>query len=222
MGNRLAELVTDWISMIQHNPHKLQALARVAQEISRLPYRHFQVSVVACPLHRLPNFQAQIPLEIRLFTAADLDMVPQIHRPSEAQLLARRLAVGHKGLGAWHEGQLIAYTWGCSPVDKSLERVYIELEPGDFLSINNYTGPLFRNKGVQTALAVAQFRMYRDLGYTRAIACIVTNNHPSLSVWHKLGSEVIGNIDVIRVGRLRWARHHAYQPQSDPLTPLSY
>jgi GNAT superfamily N-acetyltransferase len=210
------ELTTDWIYLLKNNPDKLQTFKDIVQEVGQLPYRRFQLAVVGRSLTQpLPAIQPRLRLDIRPFEAGDLEAVRQINRPSEAQLCARRLEAGHKGLSAFHEGQLVGYNWGCFEIDMDLERVYIELEPADYFSVDNYTSPFARRKGVQTALLLAQFRLFRDLGCNRAMAYIRTDNLPSLAVWRKLGSKVISYIDFTRLGPWRRAQHQMDHPRVD-------
>jgi GNAT superfamily N-acetyltransferase len=120
------------------------------------------------------------------------------------------MALGHKGLVAIHQGQLAGYAWGCTVVNPKLERVHLKLEPDDVFCMDVYTAPVFRGQGVQTALTLARFRMFRDMGCKRAICNIERKNAPSLSVWQKkFGSLTLGRIDYIRIGT--WHRVRYYQ-----------
>ena len=130
-------------------------------------------------------------------------------RPSEANLCARRLACGHLGLIALHQGQPVGHAWGCAEVDPDLERVQLKLEAGDMLCADVYTLPAFRGQGIQTSLALARLQLFRDLGYRRAITYIEMRNRPSVAVWQrKLGSLEIGQIDFIRLGFWYRVRYH--------------
>lgn len=203
---RLAEFMQDWNYLIQRNGWQ-STLPVIGHEIIRLPYRHLRFAVPACSLLELPDLQPKILLEIREFKLSDLALARQMNRPSEARLYARRLARGQKGLIAFHEGEPAGYAWGCVEMDTTLERAYWELAPGDVFCVDAYTAPAFRGKGVQTALTLARFRCFRDLGYRRAVAFIEIHNHPSLAVWRKFGSQMIGYIDFRRVGPWRWVRY---------------
>ena len=80
-----------------------------------------------------------------------------------------------------------------------------------------YTNPAFRGQGVQTALTLARFRLFRDLGYHRAISYIEVCNAPSLAVWQrKLGSVTIGQIDFLRVGLWRRVRYNLDHAVDEP------
>lgn len=198
---RLAELIEDWKYLIWRDGVK-SALPGVALEIARLPYRHLRFLLLARSLiEPLPDLQPKVALDIRPFTQTDLDLVREIDRPSEARLCARRLENGHTGLLALHENQPAGYAWACLKIDPKLERVHPKLGSGDILCADVYTTPAFRGQGVQTALALARFRLFRDLGYRRAISYIEIHNAPSLAVWQrKLGSLTIGQVDFIRIG----------------------
>jgi GNAT superfamily N-acetyltransferase len=208
--SRLAELVEDWQYLIQRDGMK-SGLLVIRLELATLPYRHLSFHVVARSLTEpLPNFQPKIALELRPFQQADVGLVREIDRPSEARLCAQRLAHGHKGLLALNQGQPVGYAWGCTEVNPALERVHLTLEPGDVLCTDVYTAPSFRGQGVQTALTLARFRMFRDLGYRRAVCYIERRNGPSLAVWQrKLRGQTVGQVDFLRLGawyhvRLNW------------------
>ena len=203
---RLAALTRDWQYFIRRDGVK-SALPAIGLEIARLPYRHLSFLIVARSLSEpLPDLCPRIPLEIRLLGCSDLKLVRQIHRPSEARACARRLERGHTGLLAFYQGQVAGYAWACTEVHPSLERVQLTLAPDDVLCVDAYTAPAFRGKGVQTALALARCRLFRDQGYQRAIAYIERRNAPSLAVWRKLGGQEIGEIEFRRIGPWRLVR----------------
>lgn len=206
---RLADLSKDWNYLIKQQGLGV-TLPQVGQEIISLPYRQLKFYAVARSLlDPLPDLKAKIDLEIRDFEKGDLEFVGQIYRPSEARLFAQRLDRGHQGLMALHQGQPAGFAWGCGEIDPELDRVELKLEPGDMLCVDVYTNPVFRGQGVHTALTIARFKYFRDLGYRRAIAYIETRNGPSLAVWRKFGSEIIGEVDFKRLGPWRWG---AYRP----------
>jgi GNAT superfamily N-acetyltransferase len=198
--SRLAELSEDWKSTLAQNGK--QAVPAVLSEIIKLPYRHLRFSIFAFPLTRpLPDLKPKIPLEIRQFSQADVELVRKIDRPSEARACARRLACGQLGLIAFSQGRPAGYAWGCTEIVEDLERVHIQLLSGDVLCTDAFTAPSFRGKGIQTALALARFQLFQGLGSARAICYIEENNQSSLAVWQKkLNCEMIGRIDFQRIG----------------------
>lgn len=203
---RLAELIQDWGYLIQRDGWT-SAMPEVVQAIVRLPYRRMKFAVMARsllePLPSLP--QPKIALEIRELESSDVNLVRQVDRPSEARACAQRLARGHKGFLACYNGQMVGYAWGCA--EMTLERIHLKLDSGDVLCTDAYTVSAFRGQGVQTALTLARFKLFRDLGYRRVIAYIETCNHPSLAVWWKLGGQVVGYVDFNRIGPWRWVRY---------------
>lgn len=208
--SRLVELMEDWKFLLRRDGFQ-SALTAAILDVARLPYRHLRFIVLARSLvEPFPNFRPKIGLEIRPFEAADLKLVSEIDRPSEARLCARRLERKHYGLTAWYQKQLAGYAWGCSEMSEVTERVIFPLEPGDILCNDAFTSPTFRGQGVQTALALARFRLFGDLGLGRAICYIETRNAPSLAVWQrKLSGHAIGKIDFLRIGpwyRVRYQR----------------
>ncbi len=209
--NRISEFAEDWKYFTERYGLR-SSLPLIVSDIARLPYRHIKFVVMERQLHHpLPDWQSKIQLFIRTFEQADLEYIRLIDRPSEARLCANRLTQGHKGLIAFylddshlddsHPDQPAGYTWGSTDIDTQLERVHPQLYPGDFLCTDSFTSPAFRGKGIQTALTLARFRLFRELGYIRAISYIDVRNSPSLAVWQrKFNSQPIGQIDFMRIG----------------------
>lgn len=219
--HRLAELIEDWQFLIRQDGIR-SSLPTVAREIAWLPYRHLEFVILARSLSEpLPEMQPKILLEIHPFQARHLELVQAIDRPSEARLCKRRLEASQHGLVAFHQGQIAGYAWGCTYIDRELERVHLQLEPGDILCTDVYTSPLLRGKGVQTALTLRRFQLFRELGYRRAICYIEVNNTPSLAVWQrKFSAETVGRINFKRIGP--WYRvHYNYNLTSIEQTDLA-
>lgn len=215
--HRLAELTEDWQFLIRRDGVH-SALPAVTLEIARLPYRHLRFRILACSLFEpLPELQPKIPLDIYPFEPSHLEMVRSIDRPSEARLCERRLRKGQQGLVAFHKSQIAGYAWGCFPVDWELERVVLQIDPGDILCSDVYTAPALRGKGVQTALTLRRFQHFSELGFRRAICYIEIHNAPSLAVWQrKLGARATGEIDFLRIGPWYRARCTQYPATREP------
>jgi len=187
------------------------ALVNAILDMGSLPYRHTRFLVVARSLSEpLPDLRPKIMLEIRPFEPADVELVRHIHRPSEARICTQRLAHGHHGVVAQHQGRIVGYGWGCT--DMSLERMPVTLRPGDVLCTDAYTAPAYRGQGIQTALMLARMRLFGDLGYKRMLACIIENNYPSLAVWRKVDSQVVQKGDFKRIGPWRRVRYVEVAP----------
>lgn len=203
--NRLIELAEDWKYLFQRDGWKL-ALPQVGQAIANLPYRRLQFVLLSRSLLTpLPDLSPRILPDLRPFDSADLDFVRQNHLPSEANLCAQRLRLGHRGLVACYRDQVAGYGWGCT--DILLEKIDLPLKSGDVLCTDAFTAPAFRGRGVQTTLALARLGLFQQLGYQRALAYIEIHNRPSLAVWRKVGAEVIGHLDFKRVGLRRYTRY---------------
>ena len=198
---RFSELAEDWRYYIRRDGIG-RSLPLVALEIARIPFRHLSYVLILRPLDEpLPELRPKIELEIRPFTGADLTAAATMDRPSEARLCARRLAEGHRGLLALHEGTPVGYAWGCDSMSPEVERVPLRLEPGDVLCTDVFSIPSYRGQGVQTSLVLARLILFRDLGFRRAVCYIEAGNTPSLAVWlRKLGCTSSGQIDVLRIG----------------------
>lgn len=217
-SQRLNELIEDWNYLFRREG-VLSAFPIVCLEIARLPYRHIKFFVLERLLTEpLPDLPSRIDLEIRPFDRSILELVEGINRPSEARQCARHLECGHQGLAALHQNQLAGYAWGCAEVNSRTEKVRIKLNPGDVLCTDVYTNPAFRNQGVQTALSLARFRLFRDLGFLKAICYIEVRNAPSLAVWQrKLGGQIVGKVDFLRIGP--WYHMH-YLNDNSEIEPL--
>jgi len=198
---RFIELFEDWDFVIRRDGF-WSAIPQIVQDISRIPFRHLKFFVFERSLSEaIPKINPQIELDIRPFEQSDLQFVKNMDRPSEARQCKRHLESGHKGLIAFNQGQPTGYAWGCAEVNPEVEKIPIQLEPGDVLCTDVFTNPPFRGKGVQTALSLARFQMFRDLGFSRAICYIEIQNGPSLAVWQrKLGGLKTGSIDFLRIG----------------------
>jgi len=201
LTNRLSELIEDWNYLIDRGGLWCM-LPTIAQEITRLPYRHLKFYIFHRPLHdALPVIPAKTALIIRPFKQSDLQLVKKIVRPSEVRQSQRHLESEHKGLIALYQDQPVGYAWGSAEINPEIEKVPIALEPGDVLFTDVFTYPPFRGKGVQTALSLARLQMFRELGFHRAICYIEIHNAPSLAVWQrKLGAQKAGSIDFLRIG----------------------
>ena len=198
---RLLELFEDWASVIRKDGF-WSAIPVIGQDITRLPYRHLKFFVFERSLtETIPEIHPQLELEIRPFVQSDLQFAKQMNLPSEVRQCKRHLESGHKGLIAFYQGQPTGYAWGCADVNPEIEKVPIQLEPGDVLCTDVFTDPVYRGKGVQTTLSLVRFEVFKDLGFRRAICYIEIQNVPSLAVWQrKLGARKIGTIDFIRIG----------------------
>ena len=206
---RSVEFFEDW-AYIAKRDGWFPALCEAGRELTRLPYRHLQFDILARTLREpLPTLQPRVPLDVRSFSSADLPFVSRVYRPSEAKLCARRLELGQIGLLALYEGQPAGYAWASDRMDPTVERVQFELEPGDGICLDVFTAPAMRGKGVQTTLALARSRALRDRGFSRVVTYIAKTNLASLAVWQrKLGGQIIGEIDFLRIGP--WRRVHYY------------
>ncbi|HSM23845.1 MAG TPA: GNAT family N-acetyltransferase [Anaerolineaceae bacterium] len=207
--NRLVELSEDW-KYIAKRKGKKEFWSLIISDLTKLPYRHLKFVVLGRSLmDPFPEWGPRENLSIRAFEQKDLDIVRQLDRPSEARLCAKRLAEGHHGLVALYNDCPAGYTWGSMDPQTRLERIHPKLDSGDVLCTDSFTAPEFRRKGIQTALTLARFHLFREMGCKRAICCIENNNAPSLAVWQrKLSSKPIGMIDFKRIGpwyRIRYS-----------------
>ena len=205
---RLTEFLEDWRYLLRRDGWR-STLTVAVRELLQLPYRHMRFVVLARSVDNpLPDYQPKIELDIRPFEKDDIVYISEIDRPSEAKLCARRLGSGQMGFIAFHNSRPAGHAWASDRLDPTLERVQFPLLPGDGICLDVFTAPAYRGKGVQTALSLARFHFLREQGYVRVVTYIEKQNHPSLGVWQrKLGSEIIGHIDFVRVGPWRRVRY---------------
>ncbi len=205
--SRIAELLEDWLFWVRRHGG-LPAMRAVAGDLARLPYRRIRYIVHGRSLlEPFPDFKPKIPLEIRPFERSDAKFIRQMDRPSEARLCTARLAYGQKGVLALHGSVPVGHAWSCIKVERALERVHLPLRHGDVLFSDAYTAPAFRGRGVQRAMMLARMRLFREMGYRRAINYVDRRNAPSLAASRKLGWRVVGHIDFFRIGPWRWSRY---------------
>ena len=199
-------MIEDWQHLVRRDGAQV-TWPRILREIVALPYRHLEFVLVARSLlEPPPQFTPKAPVEIRPFTAEDLDFARQENLPSEARLCARRLELGHQGTVACIDDHVAGYGWIAA--DCQLERISLALEPGDILFTDAFTAPAFRGKGLQTAITLARLRLAKAQGYTRCIAYIEVHNAPSLAVWQrKMGAEIVDRIAFTRIGFWRKTTH---------------
>lgn len=196
---RLIELMMDWKHLIIRDGLKSSWMV-ILREFIQLPYRHIEYVVLACSLSKpLSEFESKLTVEIRPFLKSDLDYVRREFLPSEANMCAQRLKIGHRGLVATSKSDTAGYCWLCT--DDDLERVDMRIHHGDILITDSFTSPGFRGRGVLTQLAAAVLRYAKEKKLKRLIMYIEVNNVPSLAVWQKkMGGEVLGYIDFRRIG----------------------
>jgi len=197
--SRFIELTADWRHLVKRDGWK-SILSPILKEIVTLPYRRIKYVVLTLDLSKnLPKLEAAQPVEIRHFISSDLFFVHEEFLPSEANLCRLRLQAGHIGFVAVYQGRPVAYSWLCE--DMGLERVKMDLSPGDVLATDSFTSPDFRKMGFQSAIASRKVRYARDSGYDRVIVYIDEGNTPSRFIWeNKLGSELTGRLVFQRVG----------------------
>ncbi len=203
---RLAELVEDW-AFYSRTYSWSSSLLNVSRELLALPYRHIHYFMFERSLtDPLPVIKFDGSIMIRRFKPQDIPEVAEINRPSEARLCARRLDSGQVGLSAIYDNHLVGYAWACTSIEPNIERININLGPGDFLCNDDFTSPPFRGHGIQTSLIFERFRIFKENGFRKAICYIEIHNKPSQHAYEKVGSRQVGEIDFFRVGSRRWVK----------------
>jgi ribosomal protein S18 acetylase RimI-like enzyme len=210
-NHRLAELIEDWRNNFKVYPWR-RALSAMFKRLLQLPYRHTHYLIFAVPLPEnlpdLSDFHFADSTVIRRFESQDISEVAKISRPSEAKLCAQRLARGQVGLSAIHNNQLVGFSWACAEIDPTIDKFGFSLGPLDYFTLHAYTSPPFRRKGIQTSMALAQYKIFSEMGYKRAICHIRENNRPSQQHVRNIGGYQVGDIEIIRIGPWRRVRTH--------------
>ena len=209
--HRLAELIEDWRNNFKVYPWR-HALSAMFKRLLQLPYRHTHYLVFAIPLpENLPDLSAfhfADSTVIRRFVSQDVAEVAKISRPSEARLCAKRLARGQIGLSAIHNNRLVGFSWACAEIDPTIDKFEFNLEPLDYFALHAYTSPSFRRRGIQTSMALTQYKIFSEMGYKRAICHIRKNNQPSQQHVRNIGGYQVGDINFVRIGPWRWVKTH--------------
>lgn len=210
-NHRLAELIEDWNNNFKVYPWR-RALSTTFKRLLQLPYRHTHYLIFAIPLPEHPPDLSELHFDdsvvIRRFVPQDVPEVAKISRPSEARLCAKRLACDQIGLSAIHNNRLVGFSWACTEIDPTIEKFEFSLEPLDYFSLHAYTSPSFRRRGIQTSMALAQYKIFSEMGFKRAICHIRKNNQPSQYHVKNIGGYQVGDMDIIRFGPWRWVRTH--------------
>lgn len=209
---RIGDYANDWAWFVERDGWRT-ASTTIFQELASFPYRRLRFLVLARSLRlQVPEYTPSLDLVIRRFEEADLPLVHNLHRPSEATLCALRLAQSQRGFVAFHGTRLVGYAWAGDHIDPTLERIRIPLLHGDAVCFDAFTAPDLRGRGIQSALVSARLRDLLEQGHERVVAWVERRNLPSLAVWQgKFDGELIGMVDFVRIGPLR---------RSTPLEPL--
>lgn len=136
----------------------------------------------------------EIPRDIRFseLSADDLETLAILHGwwdgSEEFEQARNRFAEGGRCFGAFSGEMLIAATWLVTrPEQPNRPRLKVTLTDDELLAAGSYTSPIFRKRGIQTAL---KLWAYTDQipRTTRIVALVPRANKAISAVWRKLGT----------------------------------
>jgi ribosomal protein S18 acetylase RimI-like enzyme len=183
----------------------LSASRWLVQYLATVPYERIEFIAFARSLKEpLPTAQPGIPVTMRLATEADLPLFRDIVLPSEHRHFAQRLAHGRLCFLTFPEGEpeeLAAYCWATTEIDPQVDRVILDLPPGNAYVDDAYTVPTYRRRGIQTAVHLFRLRHLQSLGCARAMLIVDVKNEASLALVHNLGYRKVGRASFRRVMR---------------------
>jgi CelD/BcsL family acetyltransferase involved in cellulose biosynthesis/GNAT superfamily N-acetyltransferase len=102
-----------------------------------------------------------------------------------------RFANGGRCFGAYSDGMLVAATWLLrQPEPVSCRALKVTLSENELLAVDSCTSPIFRDRGIQTALKQWAYAKAITEGFT--IKALVPRDNKAIgAVWRKLGAEHI-------------------------------
>lgn len=177
--------------------------ARVLGE--RLAGRAYLVRVrdLRLPLPPIPT--ARVRLSRQPITEANLPMLAKLHSAMTEAEIRRRWREGQQGLLYLADGVPAYYRWDTTHSIFVPELgVLLRLEDGDNYSVDVYTHPDFRGRGIFGVAAVEMLHRVREQGCRRLVDLVAPYNTPSLRTGReRLESCVIGRVGYWGHGPLR-------------------
>lgn len=181
----------------------------LAQTMFTFFYRNIEYRVLVRPLmNSIHLLETKIDLNYRLAKSHDLMELRNIVLPSELKHFEKRLSSGRTCLLAIHNDRLIAYAWATDKIDLNIDNLILRLKRGDVYIDDNYTLPMYRGKGIQTALHLRLLKYMQERNFKRAIVIVATNNFPSLRMVKKIGYQ---EVDWLYFRRIFVKRVYHYQ-----------
>jgi len=109
-----------------------------------------------------------------------------------ANELARRLAAGSIGIGAWRGGELVGAAWW-HPGEAWIPElgIRIPLPPGWVYAYDAYTRRDQRGRGIARGRALASFALLARAGYRHGLCYVLAHNRSSLRVVTSVGWRVL-------------------------------
>jgi hypothetical protein len=143
----------------------------------------------------------EVPVDQRLswstLTTDDIPEVRVLNPAAPEDEICRRLQAGQTGQLCRLDDTLAYYRWDTtSPVDLPYLGLTFRPQPGDFFTVDVFTQPTYRGRGIHSIGALTALHQARALGCQRAISVAAWWNAPSLRVH----TQKAGRVEVGRVG----------------------
>lgn len=130
--------------------------------------------------------------------------------PDRRDLAAHNLRLGYRGLIALRDGVAAGDAWYVPAAESrprphpDLERLRLDLDPGDVFFFNFYVGPDYRGQGLGKNFLAAIMTRFAAQGYARVFSLCTHRNFSSRRVHERLGFLELPHVRMVRVLFLRF------------------
>jgi hypothetical protein len=125
--------------------------------------------------------------------------------PLDDEFVRAAMDRGDLAYGAFHEAELIAYSWRSIDSAPHYDDCWIRVPRPYSYSYNSFARPEFRGQHLVPALILYSDHEMMKKGYTHRVGIIAVTNFPSLGMGKHLDSHIIGH-----VGFLRWFSRYLF------------
>ncbi len=181
---------------------------RVAARYMLLPLIDLHYAVVLRRSLQVPFPPPKFPTGVtaRLATVDDLQLFKNMIPPIRLRRFERKLNAGELCLVALHEGEGVGLGWGSFANSITVNHTPLKLGPKDLYLWGAYVTPAFRRRGLMTAMANMQLRIYQEQGWEYTYQITDWYNRPALNLARRMGCVPVANILTLRLVEWRIAR----------------
>jgi hypothetical protein len=194
-ASRLRALARDWRHFVARDG--ASALPTVAREVAGLGWLRAEFMLMRWPAAPAPPLPSDVG--VRPFETSDVAIVRERFRPSEADVCAMRLDLGHHGLVVEQAGSFRGYNFCSDDVAPSVERIVFRLAPGELFSADTWITPDARSGGLGRTLLAAAAANALALGRDAVVGLVDTVNPGSVKAHRALGAVTVGEASYRRV-----------------------
>lgn len=139
-----------------------------------------------------PTVQEEVTAcEINFLQSEDMDQIGTLaDRNIPTSILRHRLENGNICLGAWLQGELMAFTW-CNFDRVTYEGYPCNLAADEAYLFDAYTATSFRGKGLAPYIRYRSYLELKTLGRTKLYSITERFNRSSMRFKQKLGARVV-------------------------------